>query len=530
MSTNDPQNSLKYILAIDLGSGGPKVGIVDQEGRIIASAVERTTIMFLPNGGAEQDPHEWWRTISLAAQRVIKDAHLPPEAIIAVTCTSQWSVTVPVDENGEPLMNAVHWMDTRGAPYNRAITRGFPSVQGYGLVKLLKWLNLTGMVPTQTGLDAMAHMLFIKHERPEIYRKTWKLLEPMDYINLKLSGKCVASQVTVIPMVVVDNRRQNPGDYHPWLVETAGIDKSKLPELLPNGQVIGKIAPSVAAEWGLSPNTEVILGANDNQTAAIGAGAVENYDLAMVLGSSGFLAGHVPFKKTDIFHMLTTLPSPLPGRSLFWGELGNSGKVLDSYLNNLVYGKDEFGQEQTPEDVYSRADAIAGHIPPGSEGVLFLPWFNPPAGPEEDRFMRGGFLNLSHKTTRAHLTRAVYEGIAFNWKWLIGPSQKFTGRKFAYLRLGGGGAQSEVLAQIMADVTGISMHSLENPRNGGVLGAALLAFYQLGMMPLEDIPAKVKIAKVYEPRQEYRQLYDRLFKQFLAGFKSLKPIYHALNR
>jgi xylulokinase len=228
--------------------------------------------------------------------------------------------------------------------------------------------------------------------------------------------------------------------------------------------------------------------------------------------------------------MLATLPSPLPGRSLFWGELGNSGKVLDSYLNNLVYGKDEFDMAETPEDVYARADAIAGRIPPGSEGVLFLPWFNSSLSPSEDRFMRGGFLNLSHKTTRAHLTRAVYEGIAFNWKWLIGPSQKFTGRKFTYLRLGGGGAQSEVLAQIMADVMGLPMHCLADPRNANVLGAALLAFYQKGLMPLEDIPGKVKIAKAYEPRPEYRELYDRLFKQFLNGFKSLKPIYHALNR
>lgn len=527
---NNSQTTPKYVLAIDLGSGGPKVGIVDQEGQVIASAIERNTIQFFPNGGAEQDPHEWWQTISRAAKSVIRASNLPPEAIFAVTCTSQWSVTVPVDENGDPLMNAIHWMDSRGAIYNRKITQGFPSVQGYGLLKLLKWVNMTGMVPTQTGLDAMAHMLFIKHERPEIYRKTWKLLEPMDYINLRLSGKCVASQVTVIPMQLVDNRVQNPGDYQPWLLEASGIDKSKLPELVPNGQVIGKILPSVAEDWGLSRNTDVILGANDNQTAAIGAGAVLDYDFAVVMGSSGFLAGHLPFRKTDIFHMLTTLPSPLPDRSLFWGELGNSGKVLDSFLNNLIYRKDRYSQQPNPDDVYDRANAMAEQVVPGSDGVLCMPWFNPPLGPQEDRYMGGGFLNLNHKTTRAHLTRAVYEGIAFNWKWLIGPSQKFAGRNFPYLRLGGGSAQSEVLAQIMADVIGLPMHCLADPRNANVLGAALLAFYQAGILSLEEIPGKVKIAKVYEPRQEYRELYEKIFKQFLASFKALQPIYHKLNK
>jgi xylulokinase len=523
------ERSGQHVLAIDLGSGGPKVGIVDADGRIVASAAEKTTTRFFPNGGAEQDPHEWWQAISLAARRVIREARLAPEAIFAVSCTCLWAVTVAVDENGEPLMNAVHWMDTRGAPYSQAATRGFPSVQGYGLGKLLKWLRINGLVPTQTGCDALAHMLFIKNERPDIYRRTWKLLEPVDYLHLKLSGRCVASQATVIPMMLADNRKQNPRDYHPWLVKASGIDKAKLPELLPNGQVIGKITPSVAAEWGLSPATEVVLGTTDNQSAAFGSGAVRDFDLTAVLGSSGFLAGHLPFRRTDISNMLTTIPSMVPDRWLILGELGNSGKVLDSYLNNLAFCRDELLGQPTPADVYARADAIAESIPPGSEGVLFLPWFGPPLAPKEDQAMRGGFLNLTHKTTRAHLTRAVLEGIAFNWKWIISAAQGFAGRKLDGFRLAGGGAKSPALAQIMADVVGLPMRCLADPQNANVLGAALLAFYHTGLLPLEEIPARVKIARVYEPRPEYRRLYDRLFRQFLSGFKALKPIYHALN-
>ncbi len=526
---NHQGKSGEYVLAIDLGSGGPKVGIVDTEGRIVASAVEKTTTRFFPNGGAEQDPHEWWRAITLAVRRAVSESRLPPEAIFAVSCTCLWAVTVAVDENGEPLMNAVHWMDTRGAPYSQAATRGFPSVQGYGLGKLLKWLRLTGLVPTQTGCDAIAHMLFIKNERPDIYRRAWKLLEPVDYLHLKLSGRCVASQATVMPTMLADNRKHNPRDYHPWLLKASGIDRAKLPELLPNGQVIGQLTPSVAAEWGLSPATEVVLGTTDTQSAAFGSGAVRDYDLTAVLGSSGFLAGHLPFHRTDIANMLSTIPSMVPGRWLILGELGNSGKVLESFLGNLAFGGEQEAGQPAPAELYARAEELVQETAPGSEGVLFLPWFNPPIAPREDLAMRGGFLNLSHKTTRAHLTRAVLEGIALNWRWLISAAQNFTRCRLRGFRLAGGGAQSPALAQIMADVVGLPMRCLADPQNANVLGAGLLAFYHTGRIPLEEIPEKVKIARVYEPRSEYRELYDQRFRQLLAGFKALKPIYHALN-
>jgi sugar (pentulose or hexulose) kinase len=215
-------------------------------------------------------------------------------------------------------------------------------------------------------------MLFIKNERPEIYRKTWKLLEPMDYINMKLSGKCVASQVTVIPMVVVDNRRQNPGDYHPWLVQTAGIDKSKLPELLPNGQVIGKIVPSVAAEWGLSPDTEVILGANDNQTAAIGAGAVRDYDIAVIMGIFGFLVLSLFLLERPILFTCWHPSQPFTRSSLFWGKLGNSGKVMDS--SRISWYCKLSSITITPEDIYARRSIAPAHSA-RQRNVLLLPWF-----------------------------------------------------------------------------------------------------------------------------------------------------------
>jgi xylulokinase len=519
-----------YVLAIDLGTGGPKVGLVDDTGRVVASGFERNAITFLPSGGAEQDPNEWWQSTLRTAKWVLRQAAVPPDSVVAIGCTSQWSVTVAVDEHGDPLMNAISWMDTRGARYNKEITHGFPSVQGYGVAKMIQWIRLAGLPPTHSGVDALGHMLFIQHERPEVFRKTYKFLEPMDFINFRLTGRCAASQSTVLPMIVTDNRSTECLRYDPWLLRAAGIDPAKLPDLLPNDGIVGPLSPAMAAELGLSPRTQVIVGAGDNHTSAIGSGAVHDYEAVAVLGTSGMLCCHVPFKKTDLSSFIATMPSPLPGRRLIFGDLGNNGKVLDSYLSNQIFCKDPYGGLEHTPDVYDRMNQAAEQAPPGSGGLLFLPWFNGTLCPQEDAAMRGGFLNLSHITRRTHMTRAVLEGIAYNWRWLLGPAQKFVGRRFPYLRLAGGGAQSDTWAQIMADVLNLPIHQQADPRNGNVLGIAFLAFLRLGRLTLEDIPGMVRIARVFEPRPENRETYDRLFAQFMVCQKALKPVFHALNR
>ena len=524
------QLSSKYVLAIDLGTGGPKVGLVDQEGQVACSASASVQLFFLPDGGAEHDPAEWWATITGCMKKVIQTSGVSPSSIIAIAVTSMWSVTLPVDENGEPLMNVMSWMDKRGAPYNREVVKGFPNIQGYKLSTLLKYIDKVGFPPTLTGSDALAHMLFIKHARPEIYQRTYKFFEPMDYINLRLTGKFAATQNTVLPMMMLDNRRLDILDYDPWLLKMGGIDREKLPDLLPIDGILGTITPSIASELGLSPNTVVVCGVNDNSSSAVGAGSIADSEPAAVMGTSGYLATHVSFKKTDITSSMGTMPSGINGRYLFWGEMANNGKVLESYLKNLTYAQDGFDTGKIPDDMYERASQVAAPVPPGSDGVIFLPWFNGTFSPGEDRFMRGSFLNLSHNTSRAHLTRAVFEGLAMSWRWLRGPSEKLIGRPFKYWRLTGGGALSDLWSQIMADVVGLPMHRQADPRNSNVIGTALLAFNRLGLVKLEDIPKMIKFDRIFEPDLKNRAIYDHMFTQFMASKDRIRPVFHALNK
>jgi xylulokinase len=524
-----PGAAKNFVLVIDLGSGGPKTAVVDDTGRVAAHAGEKVTTHLLPNGGAEQDPEEWWTLARKAAREALEASGVPPEQIRAVSCTSQWSVVVPVDENGRALMRAVHWLDTRGAPYNKAVTRGFPSIQGYGAGKLWSWLRRTGMAPTHSGVDSLGHVLFIKNEHPEIYARTHKFLEPMDYLTLRLTGRCTATQHTMVPFMVVDNRSWGSREYCDPLLKLAGVEKEKMPELIPNGGDVGPLSPEAARELGLTTATRVISGINDTTASAVGAGAVNDFDGIIYIGTSAVLTCHIPFKKTDIFHMMASMPSPMKNKYLLIAEQGTGGKNLEHYLRNIVYAEDEFQTGPLPEDVFGRTNRIAAEVSPGSQGVLFLPWLNGSLAPEENASVRGAFFNLSLNSTRSHMTRAVMEGIAYNNRWALGPAERFIGRKLESFRFAGGGALSNLWAQIHADVLGIPAHRVADPMQTTIRGAALYAFNTLGIRSTEELPGLVEIDRVFEPDEANRAVYDKMYTQFRELYKRNRKIFAALN-
>ena len=524
-----PPQSTRYVLAIDLGSGGHKAAIVADSGEVVASAQGNIVTHILPHGGAEQDPLEWWNGVKQAARQVIRESNVAPEDIAAIGCDSQWSVVVPVDEHGEPLMRAIHWMDTRGGPHNCNITAGVPSFQGYGIFKLLKWIKLTGLVPTHSGRDSLGHVLFIKHERPEIYAKTYKFLEPMDFLTARLTGKITATQKTMVPFVVVDNRHWGSRQYSDELLDLAGLDRDKFPTLIPNDGIVGPISSSVAEELGLHPSTQVVAGIADSNASAIGSGAVHDFDTIIYIGTSLYMTCHVPFKKTDLGSFMTALPSPFESRYYLLGEQGAGGKCVEFYLKNIVYPADEFDTGPEPDDAYLRFDTMASAAPAGSGGVIFLPWLNGSIVPSEDSHVRGGFMNLSLGTSRSHLTRAIMEGLAYNNRWTRQAAEKFIGRRIDRFRFSGGGALSDVWCQIHADVLGVPIQQVDDPVNTTVRGAALLALITLGQRTIDEIPGLVRFKRVFDPDDSNRETYDRMYTQYRALFKKNRSIFKELN-
>ena len=514
----------RHVLGIDLGTSALKVALVSMAGEVVASEREACQVTLLPGGGAEQDPRRWWELITRASSRLMARGAVPAESVAAVACTAQWSGTVPVDEHGQPIRDAIIWMDSRGAPYVRRITGGAVTVRGYGVVKLARWLRITAGIPAHSGKDSLAHILWLKHQEPETYRRAHVFLEPKDWLNVRLTGRLAASFDSIALHWVTDNRHPGRIRYDPALLRMAGIEQSRLPDLLAATDILGPLAPGPASELGVPAGIPVAAGTPDLQSAAIGAGATRDYQAHLYVGTSSWLSCHVPFKKTDLLHNIASLPSPLPGRYFAAGEQETAGAALTFLRDRVLCGSDP------PAAAYREFDQMAGQAAPGSGGVIFTPWLYGERTPVEDRFVRGGFHNLSLSASRDDLVRAVFEGVALNTRWLLGAMEHFTRHRLEPIRFVGGGARSDVWCQIFADVLGRTIEQVADPVNANARGAGLLAAVALGELTSGQIPDRVRVARSYDPDPAHDGLYDGLFREFVGLYRRNRKAYARLNR
>jgi len=514
----------QYVLAIDLGTSALKVALVSTNGDVVALESEPVQLHLLPGGGAEQDPHEWWAAILRTARRLLGRGLVPRDRVVAVGCTAQWSGTVAVDRNGLPLMRAIIWMDSRGAPDARRLTGGPLSVSGYGVEKLWRWLRKTGGIPSRSGKDSLAHILYIRREHPEVYAAAHKFMEPKDYLNLCLTGEVAASHDSITLHWVTDNRDPAKIRYDQSLLAAAGLERSQLPDLVPATAVLGPLRPGVADELGLPRAVQVVAGTPDLHSAAIGSGATRDLEPHLYVGTSSWLTCHVPYKKTDLLHNMASIPSAIPGRYFIANEQETAGACL-AYLRDAIL----YEPNAIPGNVMERLGEMAEGIPPGSDGLIFTPWLYGERTPVEDHLVRGGFHNLSLQTTRGHMVRAVMEGVAYNGRWLLGAVESFVGRRLDPIRMIGGGAQSDLWCQIYADILNRSIHQVERPLEANVRGAAIVAMVGLGLLRFDAVPDLVAVARRFDPRPETRSRYDQLFSSFLSLYKRNRGIYAQLN-
>lgn len=520
----------KFILAIDLGTSGPKVALFSTQGELIGSEFQETPVILLPNGGAEQSPAGWWNAIDTACKRLLAKKLVSSDDIVAIANTTQWSGTVAVDADGNAIENAVIWMDSRGAPYIKKIADGFPKIEGYGLSKVLNWIRLTGGAPGNSGKDPLAHILYLKDVRPDIYQRTYKFLEPMDYIGLLLTGEFAASFNSITLHWMTDNRDIQNVKYHDGLIQLAGIDRAKLPDLKPANAHLGTLRREIASAWGLRDDVKVFMGSPDLHSAAVGSGAVRDFEPHLYVGTSGWLVCHVPFKKTDIFHNLAALPSGIPGRYLLTNEQESAGGCLQYLRNNILFPQDELSVGEKPANAYQLLDQMAERTPAGSGKLIFTPWLYGERTPVEDHLVRGGFHNQSLSTTRADMVRAVFEGVAYNARWLLQYVEQFNKRPVESINMVGGGAKSNIWCQIHADVLNRPIRQVKDPIEANVRGAALLASAGMGYLKYDEIGTHVKIAATYAPNPDNRKIYDELFREFLAIYESNRKIHARLNR
>jgi xylulokinase len=533
----------KYILAIDHGTQGPKTAIVSTEGDVLEWAYEETPIHAFSGGIVEQDPEDWWNAIKITAKKVIESGRVPVEDIVGICNTSQWSGTVPLDQDGNNLMNAIIWMDTRGAKYLEQFNKGLLKASGYNVRKVLSLIKRTAGGPAHHGKDSIAHILVIKNDFPEIYEKTYNFLEPQDYVNLKLTGKFAASMASIHLHWITDTRDLNNIHYSKKLMRMFKVDKNKFPQDLKNStEILGPVKKEVADELGLNRDTKVVMGAPDIHTATIGSGAIGDYEGHIYLGTSDWIFTHIPYKKTDIASNLGSLPSAIPGRYMVGNEQQLAGGSLSYLRDNVLYHKDELIKEEAVPDVYKIFDRIVEQVPAGANNLIFTPWLIGERSPFDDPTIRGGLYNISFEMTREHIIRAIFEGVAFNVKWLLSTIEKFirkwvvkergipkNGIVMPELNIIGGGAQSNIWCQIFADVLDRRIKQVRDPIQTNARGAAFVASIGLGYLKWDEIVRCCEISNIYTPNPDNRKIYDKLFEEYKNIYKILRESYKRLN-
>ncbi|MHA1264528.1 MAG: xylulokinase [Candidatus Helarchaeota archaeon] len=514
------------ILAHDMGTSGTiaslvDLGEVDEPVKVLDSVIQEYDVIYPQENYAEQDPRMWWRAITQNTAELVKKTGVAPGEIRAIVHSTQMLGCLPVDKSGNPLMNCMIWMDTRAAKQSLKLwcdVRSMLSILRH-IRRVWNFLSITGAGPMTR--DMYSKIMWVKEERPQIYEQTYKFLDVIDWLLLKSAG------VYVTPVDYAGVTFMMDIHTFQWsekLLSYGDVDSEKLNEIRKCTEVVGELTPEAAAEMNLKPGIPVICGCGDASAALAGSGAVEENDVHLYIGSSGWLMAPVSKFLRKISAATVSVPSPNPELPYqIIAEQKNMGACL-KWLRDTVERKESYGD----------LDNLATKAPPGSNKLIFTPWIYGESCPDIAPRLRGGFINLNIENSRYDVIRSVLEGVAYNARWAlqegVEPLVKKNGGKITEIRFIGGGAMSNIWSQIMADVLDKEIIQMANPMASGTMGGALIAGIGIGeLKSFREFKQKIPEKARYTPNPANKEIYNTLYSAFREIHKRLKPLYEKLN-
>ena len=496
-------------LGIDVGTGGTRAVVVNDGGRVVAAATSDHKDFASPQPGwAEQDPSDWWRAACEAVRSVLSQIG-GADKIAGVGFSGQMHGAVFLDEHGELLRTAIIWCDQRTESQCRKIT------ERIGQKRLIE---LTAN-PALTGFT-LPKLLWIRERQPEIWTRVRTLLLPKDYVRWRLCGELCTDVADASGTLLLNVRERR------WSEEMAAefeIDRRVLPALFESPEVVGKISSEGAKATGLAQGTPVVAGAGDQAAGAVGLGIVRAGAVSATIGTSGVVFAATDRPALDPCGRVHTFCHAIPKR---WHVMG----VTQGAGLSLRWFRDQFGaksgnlndsgsSKKVGDDLYDRLCAEAGSVPAGAGGLLWAPYLMGERTPHLDPNARAALVGLTASHTRAHVVRSILEGVAFSLRdtFTIFHEMKVP---VTTVRLGGGGARSEVWRQIQANVYGQSVE-IVNTEEGAAYGAALLAGVGCGAWASVDAACEmvVRVASRVEPYPASMATMNRRY----AAYRSLYP-------
>lgn len=531
--------TVNYVISYDVGTTGTKTCIykIGTKIEIVASALEEYPLYMLEGGGAEQLADDWWLAICKGTSQVLACSGVAPDMINGLSFCCQMQGTIMVDKAGKVLRNPMGYMDSRATKQFESIAQtGLLRISGFNATKLLRWLYITGGGPG-SAKDPLWKYLWVKENEPEIFARTDKWLDIKDYLVHRCTGRFAQTQDSAHVTFLYDTR-PNQMRWHEGLCKSAGVDMDHLPPVFVSTDRIGGLMEQAAAEMGLAPGTPVFGGGGDTPLTQIGSGCTNLNDMHIYVGTSGWVSATVDKRMVDVQNFIASILGAMPGYYFYVAEQETSGVCLKWVRDHLA--ADEIGMyldarhvcELSDEymSLYEFLSAEVNKTEPGAGGVIFTPWFHGNRSPREDAYARAMFFNLGLSASKRKLVRAVLEGVAYHKRWMIEAMERKIPRQEC-IRFVGGGANSDVWCQVMADVTGRTIEIIQNPQDSGALGAAVVTAVGLGLLPsFAAAKSLIPVREVYRPRPSYRAMYDRQFLVFKGLYKNNKKAFHALNR
>ncbi len=497
----------EIVLAIDAGTTGVRSMFFDKSGNVLGKAYSEYESFFPSPSWVEQDAESWWTQSCKTIKQALSDSGLNPEKVTGISVTNQRETIVPIDEEGQPLRRAIVWQDRRTIPQCEWIEKELSQDAVY---------SITGL--TVDPYFSAPKILWIKQNEESVFNKAHKFLLVHDYIIYRLSDEFVTDYSNASRTMLFDIRKAGWSDR---ILDGFGIPSEKLPVAVESGKQVGELTIKASKETGLRAGTPIVAGGGDQQCAALGVGVVKEGMLKSTTGTGTFMLAHSKTVRLDPGLRVLCSRHVVPDSFVVEASMFTTGSALKWFRDNLGVEEVSIADEKgiSPYEVITDE---ASRIPPGSEGVIHIPHFVGAGAPNWNPHARGIFAGLALGHTRAHIIRAILEGVSYEIRTNVEVMREL-GLPSREVRVTGGAARSETWMQIQADVlrTPVIRTQMEEAT---AVGAAILAFKGVGVFKSVSQAAEemVKTLEPLQPTKETLEVYQR-------GYTTFKSLYSAIS-
>ncbi|MBS7661264.1 FGGY-family carbohydrate kinase [Pseudomonas lalucatii] len=507
-----------YLLAIDNGTQSVRALLFDLQGNLLGKGkVELEAYYSAQPGWAEQDPEYYWASVGEACQQLWRQLDIDRSQIKGVSLTSQRGTLIHVDAAGMPLRPAILWLDQRRAEVAGPISG------------LWGWLlRLAGAGEAVAHFRAQAEVNWVAQQQPEVHSRTHKVLLLSGFLTHRLCGRFVDSLTSCVAYLPFDYKRLQwaaPGD---WKWQALAVRREQLPELCRPGELLGHVTAEASRHTGIPEGLPLIAAGADKACEVLGAGGVEPHVACLSYGTTATI-NTTRRRYLETTRLIPPYPAAIPGHF-------NTEVMIFRGFWMVSWFKQEFGLHEmqragelgvAPEALF---DELVDAVPPGAMGLMLQPYWSPGIR-EPGLEAKGSIIGFGDVHTRAHLYRAILEGLAYALRQGKERIERRSGSKITRLRVSGGGSQSDAAMQLTADIFGLPAERPHTYETSG-LGAAIDCAVGLGLYP--DFPSAIRgmtrVGRVFQPDPQAQQTYQRLYLEvYLRMYRQLRPLYRSIR-